>query len=293
MPVSLRRARAAPSNPPVWTFEMMRMLLISVVALVPMLSGCPIPQDQNVPNPAPLIFEPTTGRAYKLYVSSKVDPSIPAPLIISLHGTAPWDTAAMQANEWKKIAEDSGAILVCPTLQSSDGIFPAGDDGLIERTLKDERFVLIVLAEMHRRFNIDRRNVYLTSWSGGGYPLYFIGLRHPDLFAALCARQSTFRAAGVDGWFPPEARTMPILIFYGTSDVAPVIEQSKQAYDYLNLQGFRHVRLTTVQGGHARHPDVAMEFFREHWRYGPYKSAPRSPLLALPDRGVLATTASD
>jgi len=237
------------------------------------LSGCPVTQDQRVPNPSPLVAEPITGRSYRLYISSRYDRKRPAPVIISLHGTAPWDTADRQMGEWKKIAEDHGAILICPTLVSSDGIIPAGDAGLRELLLQDERFILTVLSQLHYKYNIDRRNVFLTSWSGGGYPLWFIGLRHPDLFTAVCSRQSTFRKGSVEGWFPPEAKGMPILIFYGTFDVAPVVVQSRSAYEFLNAQGFTKVRLTTTQGGHQRHPEIAMGFFLENWRRGPYRTA--------------------
>ena len=197
------------------------------------LAGCAVPQDQNVPNPDPLIVEPITGRAYKLYVSSKYDRNRPAPVLVSLHGTAPWDTADRQMGEWKKIAEDHGAVLVCPTLVSSDGLFPAGEGSMHNLLLQDERFLLTILGELQYKFNIDRRNVFLTSWSGGGYPLWFIGLRHPDVFTAICSRQSTFRRNAVEGWFPDEAKQTPILIFHGTFDFVPVTLQSQEAHEFL------------------------------------------------------------
>ncbi len=242
--------------------------LLSLVAAI--ATGCHVPQDQNVPSPARLIREPITGRDYRLYVSSRYDREHAAPVIISLHGTIPYDTSGGQMGEWKKIAEDNGAILVCPTLVSSDGIFPPGDDRLRRLMLEDERFVLTVLGRLHFRYNIDRRNIFLTSWSGGGYPLWFIGLRHPDLFAALCARQSTFRSSAIEGWYPPAAKAMPILLFHGTFDVIPIVTQTKRALAYLRDSGFTKVEFTTSKGGHVRHPEIAMQFFRRHWSDGPY-----------------------
>ncbi len=246
---------------------------VVVIAMLSVcLGGCPVYQDQRVPNASPLVTEPITGRGYKLYVSSRYHRKRPAPVIISLHGTPPWDTADRQMGEWKKIAEDHGAILICPTLLSSDGIIPAGDAGLRALLLQDERLVLTILSQLQYKYNIDRRNIFLTSWSGGGYPLWFIGLRHPDLFTAICSRQSTFRQGSVEGWFPPEAKAMPILIFYGTFDVVPVVVQSRDAYNFLNARGFTKVRMTTTEGGHQRHPEVAMNFFLENWRRGPYRA---------------------
>ena len=248
-----------------------RMTKHAYTLLLPaiLLTGCPVPQDQNVPNPAPLIKDPITQRDYRFYISSKYDPTRPAPVIISLHGTPPWDTAGRQMGEWKKIAEDHGAILICPKLLSSDGILPADGETMTSQLLRDERFVLTILGELHYKFSIDRQNVFLTSWSGGGYPLWFIGLRHPDVFTALCARQSTFRRRTVHDWYPESARDIPVLIFHGTSDVVPVVRQSKQAYEYLRANGFRNVRLTTTPGGHRRFPEVAMQFFLQNWGRGP------------------------
>lgn len=254
------------------------MRLGFVVLLALALAGCAVPQDQNVPNQERLLTDPVTRRAYYLYVSSQYVPEQPAPVIISLQGTAPYDTADGQVKEWKKIAEDAGAILVCPTLVSSDGILTGGDAGLLRRLLEDERFILTVLGQLHYRYNVDRRNVFLTSWSGGGYPLYFVGLRHPDIFAALVARQSTFRRGVIEGWYPPEARGMPVLIFHGTFDFVPVQAQSREAYEFLRADGFETVELTTTPGGHVRHPEVALEFFRRHWDHGPYAgTAPPDP----------------
>ncbi len=250
---------------------------------VGVLSGCPVPQA-NVARQDYLIEDPVTRRAYRLYVSSKYDRMKPAPMIISLHGTRPWDTAARQLKEWKKIAEDQGAILVCPELRGSDGIFPAGDANMTELLLRDERFVLTVIGQLHYKYNIDRRNIFLTSWSGGGYPLWFIALRHPDMFAAACARQSMFRASAVDGWYPDAAKRMPILIFYGTLDLPPVVSQSKLAHEYLQANGFQNARIITTKGGHSRHPDVAMQFFLRHWRTGPDSPARESIHLSRSSR---------
>lgn len=262
---------------------MIRVCCASLVLLTVWAGGCAVPQSQDTPVQERLLTEPITGRAYYLYVSSKYDPAKPAPVIISCQGTAPYDTADGQVKEWKKIAEDHGVILICPTLTSSDGILTGSDAGLIQRLLNDERFILTILGELHYLYNIDRRNIFLTGWSGGGYPVYFIGPRHPDLFAAVVARQPTFRRGCVDGWHPEAARDIPLLIFYGTADVAPVPAQAREAAEYFRSQGFRRVDLTTVEGGHARHPDLAMKFFLKHWNREPYVSGPYSPHRARLD----------
>ncbi len=262
--------RAGPGGAVLWRQVMMRRgLWLLLGVLLAGLGGCAVPQDQNVPRDAVRLVDPLSRRDYYLYVSSKVRPNVPAPVIVSLHGTVPWDTASRQVGEWKKIAEDAGAILICPKLVSSDGILPRSDASRLDRLVRDERMVLSILAQLGRRFELDRRNVFLTGWSGGGFGVYFIGLRHPELFTALCVRQGTFNQDTLEGRLAPAARWMPVLIFYGSFDFVPVQNQSRDAHAFLQQQGFTNVTLTTVGGGHVRHPEVAMEFFRKHWDRGP------------------------
>ena len=51
-----------------------------------------------------LVTEPQTGGKYYLYVPKNYDAEKAWPLVVTCHGTEPYDTAARQAKEWKALA---------------------------------------------------------------------------------------------------------------------------------------------------------------------------------------------
>jgi poly(3-hydroxybutyrate) depolymerase len=54
-------------------------------------------------------------RAYLLYVPKSYDPSIPTPLVISVHGFAQWPAHQMQLSQWNELADHYGFIVVYPS----------------------------------------------------------------------------------------------------------------------------------------------------------------------------------
>jgi predicted esterase len=93
-----------------------------------------------------------------------------------------------------------------------------------------------------------------------------VGLRHPDVFTAIAARNCNFNRPNTDGWYPPEAKHTRMLIYYGSNDPATIVGQSRQAVRYFRERGFS-VETRVVSGaGHERKPEVAMAFFTKHKR---------------------------
>jgi predicted esterase len=95
--------------------------------------------------------------------------------------------------------------------------------------------------------------------------VYFIGLRNPGLFTVLVARNANFNRYSIHGWYPPEARSLPVMIYYGSNDPAAIQAQSKAAIQYMTSSGFKVTTAVIPGSGHARHPEVAMKFWLEHW----------------------------
>lgn len=253
---------------------MMRVCL-AICLFTVFLTGCAVTQPQNTPVEARLLVEPTTGGLYYLYVPSTYRRDRPAPVLVSCHGTAPFDVAAYHIGEWKWLAEKYGFILICPVLTSTDGILGAG---AINQLLRDERLIMSIIGQMHYIYNIDRRNVMMTGFSGGGFPVYFIGLRHPDVFSVVAARNCNFNRNALDGWYPPEAVKTPIIVYYGQNDPGTIKDQSEKGIAYLRSAGFK-VTTTIIPGsGHERHPEVAMKFWLENWN----GEAPRQPYSRSP-----------
>ena len=248
------------------------MRIAGLLALCLGLAGCPVPQAQNTPVAPRLLTEPVTGGTYYLYVPTTYNQKKPAPLIVSCHGTDPFDVAAYQIGEWKMLAEQYGCILVCPKLTATDGIL---GDGPTDGLLRDERLIVSIIGQMHYLYRIDRKNVLITGFSGGGFPMFFLGLRHPDLFTALAARNCNFNRANVEDWYTPEALKTPVIVYYGQDDLGAIHDQSEAAVSYLRSLGFNVESQVIPGSGHERHPEVAMRFWLNHWN-GP-RPATRAP----------------
>ena len=231
--------------------------------LLMLLGGCAVTQPQDTPVSQQMEVDPTTGNGYYIYVPSTYRPETPAPLIITCHGTPPYDIAEHHIREWKMLGERNGCIILAPKLDGTDGIF---GDGPIVGMLADERYILSLVSLVSYRYNIDRANIMITGFSGGGFPTYWIGLRHPDIFSCVVARNCNFSEHNIDGWLAPESTGTPVYIYYGELDPAAIRGQSDTAINYLRAKGFSVTARVLPGTGHERHPEVAMDFFRKHWR---------------------------
>jgi predicted peptidase len=236
-------------------------LLWLVVPLT--LAGCPVPQPQDTPVDEWLAVEPVTGTGYYIYVPSGYTHEKPAPLVVTCHGTPPYDVARHHIKELKMLGERNGCIVVAPKLSATDGIFT---DGPLVAVQADERRILSLVSHLGYRYNLDKANMMITGFSGGGYPTYWVGLRHPEVFSVVVARNCNFSQKHVDGWYPPGARRQAVKVYYGEHDVGRVVDQSHQAITYLRARGFQVDAEMLPGKGHERTPEVAMSFFREHWR---------------------------
>jgi len=242
----------------------MRIYVLWLLVLVGTMGGCAVTQPQNTPVRQRYEIDPSTGRGFWIYVPSTYREDRPAPLIVSCHGTPPYDVAEHHIREWKMLGEQNGCIVVAPELIATDGLI---GDGPIVGMLSCERYILSLISMLGYRYNIDRANVMITGFSGGGFPTYWVGLRHPDVFSVVAARNCNFSQANLDGWYPPEAKQTAIIVYYGQNDPGTIALQSRTAIRYFRSRGFSRLEAAVIPGaGHERHPEVAMAFFRRNWR---------------------------
>lgn len=255
------------------------LAMAALSAVSAMLAGCPVTQPQNTPVPRWMETDPRTGRGFFLYVPSTYSEYRASPVIVTCHGTPPFDVASMHIDEWKMLGEENGCIIIAPTLIGTDGIT---GDGPIAGMIPDERYILSILSTLGYRYNIDMANIMITGFSGGGFPMYWVGLRHPELFSCVVARNCNFSEHNLDGWYPEQdAKATKIMVYYGENDPAAIKIQSDNAIRYLNERGFRVETMVIPGAGHDRHPEFAMDFFRRNWRPA-RPSLPTRPQAAAP-----------
>ncbi|MFP4104731.1 MAG: hypothetical protein ACLFVU_01475 [Phycisphaerae bacterium] len=244
----------------------MRTTAVAAVTLLAIglgVCGCAVTQQQDTPVSQRYETDPVTGRGFYLYVPSTYSHETLAKLIVTCHGTPPYDVAEHHIREWKMLGEKNGCIVIAPKLVGTDGIFGSGPVGAM---LRDEQWILSIISTLGYRYNIDRNNIMITGFSGGGFPTYWVGLRNPEIFSVVVARSTNFNANALNGWYSPSAKKTPVLVYRGENDPATIIDQSNKADAWLEENGFSH-EYRVIQGlGHERRPEIAMEFFRNHWK---------------------------
>ena len=217
-----------------------------------------------------------TLQPYALYVPPAYKPGRPWPLIVALHGAysdhrhnlrrvfgldnRPRENDA-EASRNELPLPDVPALVVSPfgrgELMGYDGL--GGDD--VMRVIKDVR----------RAYDIDPDRITLTGLSMGGDGTWQIGLRHPELFAALApvcavadyrrmvkpADAALFDLDALDRQSAPalaaNAARMQVFIFHGDKDpTVPVADSRKmvERFRQLGMLG-KNVRYTEYPGvGH-------------------------------------------
>ena len=260
----------------------MRGTTVAALVLLTMVGGCAVPQSQHTPVWQRLETDPVIGKEYYLYVPSTYRHDRPCPVIVTCHGTPPYDIAEHHIREWKMLGEENYCIVLAPKLIATDGLL---GDGPLVGMIANERRILSILSSLAYRFNIDKANIMITGFSGGGFPTYWVGLRHPDVFSVIAARSANFSEGNVDGWFPDDARASSVLVYYGANDFDAIQGQSEHAIRYLRTKGFR-VESQVIPGiGHERRPEVAMAFFRKNWKPGMASLGGQASMAGLPTQG--------
>ncbi|MEE2686330.1 MAG: prolyl oligopeptidase family serine peptidase [Planctomycetota bacterium] len=125
------------------------------------------------------------------------------------------------------------------------------------------------------RGDIDRRRLYVTGLSMGGYGIWSFISHSPDYFAAavpICGGGDPFRLpanrppvkSGIKNEFDPDglarARRLPVWAFHGTEDRSVPIRETEMLVGILKQAGSSDVRFTAYEGaGHVQAWEKAYE----------------------------------
>jgi poly(3-hydroxybutyrate) depolymerase len=154
-----------------------------------------IPQRAPDPRVQQKTYMLPTGEEmkYTLFVSSKVRPGGPAPLIVALHGYG-GDSNFIVRDKLVDLAEQGGYVVVGPMGYNFTGWYGSpviliGGGAVTPPNLTQlsELDVLNVLALAQKQFAIDPNRIYLMGLSMGGAGTIFMGQKHSEIWAAAAA----------------------------------------------------------------------------------------------------------
>jgi len=241
-------------------------LLLCGVVLASVGCAVPQPRGQGV---LQHLREPTTGRAYYLYLPKEYVAADEAgrkariwPTVVTFHGMKPFDVAHSQAREWQQEADRYGFIVVAPVLNAFSVLreFPLRH---VNRAFKsDEEAILAILNHVFRTTHADPNNVLSTSFSSGGYAAHYMLNRHPDRFSCLAVRQSNCSVKVLDAALTQRSLYHPILILSSQNDIGICKRESRQAIQWYESHGYKNFAWIYIRSlGHERTPDTAADFF--------------------------------
>ena len=251
------------SNRPV----LLQLCLMATLLLC--FGGCPVHQKPGQGQQFTL-DEPRTNGKYYLYLPTGYNTKRRWPLVVTIHGFAPFDTADRQKREWQSTADKYGLIVIAPILSTTNQVMLRLND-ISASVKRDEQTVLSAMDHVFSHTAADPDWVLVTGWSTGGFLMHYLANQHPDRFSAVCSRGSCFNAEILD---EDKARLMgqrkfPVMIFYGQDDGWNIKLESDYAVKWYRQRGFAVDSFVIPQTrwipgvplGHNRQPELAASFF--------------------------------
>jgi phospholipase/carboxylesterase len=180
-----------------------------------------------------------------LYVPESLDPSRPAPLIVTLHGAGGGPRSMIQM--MTSYADRIGAIVLAPQSRAASW-------DIIGATLgPDVAHIDDLLANVFSRYTIDAKRLAVSGFSDGASYALTLGLGNGDLFTHVMAFSPGFMAGKRQVGAPR------FFISHGTNDkVLPIDPCSRRIVR--ELKSARHdVTYREFTGGHAVPEPVAIE----------------------------------
>lgn len=229
------------------------------------------------------------GAEFGVWVPKSYSADKPAPLVVSFHGFGVAFSADL--SDWASQAETNGFIVVSPaqsphiiaTMNDLDIGFPQWKGKIKPLWSEHEKSMAEILARVFGSFNIDRKRVLATGFSGGGIYTWIMGWGHPETFTHLCFRSANTLCVVQDLLATPslvkKRAATPTYIVWGERDHAVIVTASKftgakntpegpYALDWLkNTAKCSRLKHEIVAGGsHASRFNLAAKWFMEESR---------------------------
>jgi poly(3-hydroxybutyrate) depolymerase len=216
--------------------------VLSALALLVSFLGYFVLSEKNT-GFVPRIHRDKDGRAWKytLFIPTEYN-NQPYPLLVYLHGYG-----ARGVDGDKPTTDGPGAFLR-ERGKTFDMLvlFPQSESGSWEADTEDGQRVMAILEEVMRDYAVDRRRIYLTGTSAGGFGVWSLAARYPHKWAAIVPICGGGDPASVEA-----IQHIPCWCFHGACDKVIDVGQSRNMIAALRAVGARPRYTEYPDVGHA------------------------------------------
>jgi len=140
------------------------------------------------------------AREYKVHVPPGYDPKVPTPAVFCLHGLQ--QNAVMfcvNGAGWVDKSDAEGFILIMPNGYHNSWNAGTCCGDAATAGLDDVALMRAIYAEVGQHLNIDRRRVYASGLSNGGFMSYRLACEAADLFVAIAPGSGAIGTEAISG----------------------------------------------------------------------------------------------
>lgn len=150
-------------------------------------------------------------RRYRLHVPEGYQPSVPAPLVISLHGAYLYPGMQQRLTGWNRLADSEGFLVAYPRARGFPRHWGLAPGPELEA---DRQFIADLIDKLSAEFSIDPTRIYVNGYSNGAAMTFMLSCTLAERIAAF-----GMVATPVVPWgWCSDQRPAPMIAFHGTAD---------------------------------------------------------------------------
>ncbi len=198
---------------------------------------------------------------YQLFVPTTYAAARPAPLILALHCLQCPPSDFIRYADLTELAEARGYIVVAPMGVNLHGWWGSRGNAIVQATANppdppnlgelSELDAMNVLGLVRKEFSVDPNRIYLLGHSMGGGGTWYLGEKHPEMWAALAVADPAVARGEESIENLSSIANVPVIAIQGDADrLVPVattrewVEGMKKlgmAYEYIEVPGGDHM----------------------------------------------------
>jgi predicted peptidase len=213
---------------------------------------------------------------YALFVPTSYQSKQATPLVILLHGLGSNPQQVIGYQGITEQAEKYGFIVAAPYGYNSGGWYgsrgtgkdwgprlpPAAPEAPANLGELSEKDVMNVLELMRKEFNVDAKRIYLMGHSMGGGGSFYLGMKYPDIWAALAPMSPAIYSD------PNELKALakiPVIVVQGEKDTLVPVDGTRVWVAKMQELGIKHKYIEIPGGNHiqsiTQNPAMIAEVF--------------------------------